>query len=191
MDALTKAVMLMMSILLASCVSSTVNIIKGVTPDYVNCRPYSTIPDELKKSQAACHHGVAGDGTQIVFKKTTRYLSVYSDTTHKQVASIFVRPLRDMEVPMSLEFDAFYSRGLAELAGNSGCVGTLEGGEVRVEHNTNGLLLIYDLHFELVSPLGWLQDCKDSFRFKGIVDLRGSELRHLWSESNKSDRSRK
>ncbi|MDN5939250.1 MAG: hypothetical protein L0H83_11385, partial [Salinisphaera sp.] len=70
-----------------------------------------------------------------------------------------------------VRFDAFYSQGLFDLTGKTGCVGVLEDGSVEIEKSSKKTIMNYSLRFRLVSPLGWPEDCKASHRMTGFVEL--------------------
>jgi hypothetical protein len=70
-----------------------------------------------------------------------------------------------------VRFDAFYSRGLTDLTGKTGCIGILDEGSAKIEKATKKNVLIYSLRFRLVSPLGWPEDCKEPRQVNGAIEL--------------------
>lgn len=144
---------------LTACAQHSTNIKHGVSFDPDRCKPGSSDPDILALSQAACHVAVAGPGLQLLDTRTHLRLSLSSDTTRQEKTSLFISP----DIPQTflgpLEFSAFYSRGLAELKGKTGCVGVLESGHAAIEQERGQRSLRYDLTFRLVSPRGWKDDC--------------------------------
>jgi hypothetical protein len=156
---------------LVGCNSTSVNVKRGVIPDATSCRPTSAIGTEIAKSQMACHQGVAGDGVQVLLSNTNRRVSVRSDTAEREMTSIFIRPASAISEAGHVRFDAFYSQGLFDLRGKTGCVGVLEDGTAEIKKSAKKTILNYSLQFRLVSPLGWPEDCKEPHRIAGAVEL--------------------
>lgn len=157
--------------LLAGCQSTVVHVRTDLVPDKQSCHIETESPDELAKSQRGCHVGVPGDGVQILVSGSTRQVSVYSDATKRELLSIYVRPASAVRVPGPVSVDAFYSTGLADLTGKTGCVGVDEKSKARVEQRKGQMFLTYDLWFRLKSPLGWKTECDRSHHVTGMVKL--------------------
>lgn len=156
---------------LAGCNGASVNVKNGVISDAENCRPKSAISTEIAKAQMACHQGVAGAGVQVLLSNTIRHPSVRSDTTERELTSIFIQPASAVREAGPISFDAFYSQSLFDLTGKTGCVGILEDGSAEIEKSAKKTILNYSLRFRLVSPLGWAKDCKEPHRIRGAVEL--------------------
>lgn len=148
--------------------SSVITMKNGVIPNKATCLPHSRNVEELKRSQMACHRGVAGKGTQVLIESTQWELSFKSDTAMRQLLSIFIEPEVSARRLGAVKFAAFYSDGQYELSGKAGCVGVLEDGLVEVKP---GQRLAYELTFRLVSPLSWKGDCDGKRHFEGEIDL--------------------
>jgi len=168
-----EARLLVLAVLLclAGCNASSVKVKQQVVPDPVNCRPDSAISKERATSQAACHVGVAGDGAQVLVSDTHRRLSFHSDTTQRQLTSIFIQPESALHEAGPLEFTAFHSSGAYDLYGKTGCVGVLENGSATIVKSKRRSRLTYELEFRLVSPVGWKHDCTEPYRMAGSFDL--------------------
>ncbi|MEA9579780.1 hypothetical protein VC218_12985 [Xanthomonas nasturtii] len=145
---------------LAGCSSTSLNVRNGVIADADNCRPSSKLSAEIARSQMACHQGISGDGVQVIIAKTNRLASTNSDTTQREMVSIFIQPAGAVSHLGPVKFNAFYSSGLFDFLGKTGCVGVLEDGSVDIKNSLNNATLTYALKFKLISPLGWLDDCK-------------------------------
>lgn len=172
MDARIKVIFLLTaSICATSCNSASINVKSGLVPDATNCRPRSIVSAEIAKSQMACHQGVSGDGVQVLLSNTTRRASMRSDTAKRELTSIFIQPAGSAREVGPVRFDAFYSQGLVDLTGKTGCVGVLEDGFARVEKVARKSVLTYSMRFRLVSPLGWQEDCKEPRQISGSVEL--------------------
>lgn len=156
---------------LSGCSSTSVNIKEGVVPNSADCRPDSTASTEIAKSQMACHQGVAGDGVQVIISSTVRRATIRSDSTQRELTSIFIQPVGAIHKIGPVDFEAFYSRGLFDLTGKTGCVGVLKDGTVLIEKVAKKSVLSYSLRFKLISPLDWPEDCKDVHQITGKVDL--------------------
>jgi hypothetical protein len=156
---------------LAGCNSTSMNVRNGVIPDAASCRPNSKINSEISESQKACHQGISGNGVQVLISNATRAASMHSDTTEREMTSIFIRPASAVHEVGATKFEAFYSQGLFDLLGKTGCVGVLEGGSVEIKKPSKNTILNYKLRFRLVSPLGWLDDCKVPREITGSVEL--------------------
>jgi hypothetical protein len=168
----TKPVLYLAAVLLlAACNSTSVNLRTGEIPNATNCRPTSAIADEIAGSQMACHQGIAGDGVQVLISNANRRASVRSDKAEREMTSIFIRPASAIGEAGPVRFDAFYSQGLFDLRGKTGCVGVLEDGTAEIKKSANTTTLHYKLQFRLVSPLGWPEDCKEPHRIAGAVEL--------------------
>lgn len=167
-----KAILLaVVTACVTACNSGSVNVKVGVIPDAANCHPKSASDNEIAKSQMACHQGVAGNGVQVLLSNTIRRVSVRSDTTERELTSIFIQPASAVREAGPVRFNAFYSKGLFDLTGKTGCVGILEEGSAAIERSADKTMLNYSLHFRLVSPLGWPEDCKEPHRMTGAVEL--------------------
>lgn len=156
---------------LTGCNSASVNIKEGVIPNAADCRPDSTTGAGIAKSQMACHQGVSGDGVQVLISSTFRRATVRSDSTERELTSIFIRPAGAVREIGPVNFEAFYSRGLFDLTGKTGCVGVLKDGTAVIEKSAKKSVLNYSLRFNLVSPLGWPEDCKELHQITGKVEL--------------------
>jgi len=166
-----KLICLVTLTFLAGCNSTSLNVKNDVVPDAVNCRPTSTIAGEIASSQIGCHQGVSGNGVQVLISNTTRVASMHSDATEREMTSIFIQPASSAHEVGPTKFEAFYSKGLFDLTGKSGCVGILEDGSVDIKKSARNTILNYNLQFRLVSPLGWPEDCKTPRKIAGSVDL--------------------
>lgn len=156
---------------LVGCSSASTNIKNGVVPNITDCRINSTISSEIAKSQMLCHQGLSGDGVQVLLSRVTRDFSVSSDTTNRELTSIFIQPANAIHKSGPIKFDAYYSRGLFDLTGKAGCVGVLEDGEAEIDGSGEKRKLKYSLRFKLVSPLGWPDDCKEAHSINGSIEL--------------------
>lgn len=156
---------------LAGCNSTSINVRNGVIPDAANCRPNSKINGEIAKSQKACHQGISGDGVQVLISNTIMGASMHSDTTEREMTSIFIKPASSVHEVGPTQFEAFYSQGLFDLLGKTGCVGIIEDGSADIKRAKNNTILNYSLRFRLVSPLGWPDDCKVPHEVTGSVKL--------------------
>lgn len=154
---------------LGGCSSSTIKIMRGFVPDYANCKLTSSTVGDLSAAQSACHRGVSGDGLQVLISTTERKLSIGSDTTQRELTSIFLYPADAAGIAGSVRFDAFYSRGSYELTGKTGCVGIFESGDAYIFMDKSKPILNYNLNFTLVSPLGWKQDCHGIYKTSGKI----------------------
>lgn len=166
-----KIICLMALAFLAGCNSTSLNVKNDVVPNVVSCRPTSTIASEIASSQIGCHQGAIGNGVQVLISSTTRTASMHSDATEREMTSIFIQPASAVHEVGPTKFKAFYSKGLFDLTGKSGCVGILEDGSVNISKSARNTTLNYNLQFRLVSPLGWPEDCKAPRKIAGSVDL--------------------
>lgn len=157
---------------MTGCSSTSVNTKEGVIPNAADCRPDSTVGKEVAKSQMACHQGISGDGVQVLISSAFRQATMRSDSTERELTSIFIRPagaVREISGPVN--FEAFYSRGLFDLTGKTGCVGVLRDGTAVIEKSAKKSVLNYSLRFNLVSPLGWAEDCEELHQISGKIEL--------------------
>lgn len=152
---------------LVGCSHSSISIKKSVGFDHIACQPASAVPEVAAKSQAECHVAVAGSGIQILISKVERKISLSSDTTRRELTSIYIHSEAGQLETGDVDFEAFYSRGLFDLTGKTGCIGVLKDGDVKVEPRRGQRIVSYDLTFKLVSPLGWPDECKSDYRAIG------------------------
>lgn len=156
---------------LAACSHHSTSIRQGVSVDEINCKPTSTDLKVLAGSQAGCHTAIAGTGFQVLDNSVHRRPSMSSDTTRRESTSVFVSSDVSSTFTGPLQFNAFYSRGLFDLRGKSGCVGVLESGSAAIEEERGRRTLRYDLNFRLVSPHGWKDDCAAAHHVTGSARL--------------------
>ncbi|MEA5124974.1 hypothetical protein [Xanthomonas floridensis] len=156
---------------LCGCNSTKSNIRVGVVLDEMRCKPNSKIHSEIAEAQSACHQAVNGDGIQLIVSKTSRSPSLHSDTVARELTSIFIQPASAVSHVGPVKFEAFYSQGLFDLLGKTGCVGVLESGFVEIKKPSKKFIINYFLRFGLVSPLGWPEDCKESREISGSTEI--------------------
>ncbi|CAD1786074.1 MULTISPECIES: hypothetical protein [Xanthomonas] len=172
MTAMSRALFAIISVIsLCGCNSTKSNIRAGVVLDEMRCKPRSKIRSEIAEAQSACHQAVDGDGIQLIVSKASRSPSLHSDTVGREVTSIFIQPASAVSHVGPVKFEAFYSQGLFDLLGKTGCVGVLESGSVEIKKPSKRFIINYFLRFGLVSPLGWSEDCKGSREVSGSEEI--------------------
>lgn len=157
---------------LTGCSNTSINVKEGVILNVADCHPDSIASAEVAKSQMACHQGVAGDGIQVLISSTFRRVTMRSDSVERELVSIFIQPTGAIREVGPVNFEAFYSRGLFDLTGKTGCVGVFRDGTVVIKKSAKKYILNYNLRFNLVSPLSWPEDCKELHQITGKVELQ-------------------